>query len=139
MADKVKRTAKEWIIENNDHLLSGFEVWAIIADFAELEKERDTWYETAVYDKSDPSKPYFHSSRAEAAEKRLAEAREALADYGSHQMPCLLAQWHEGRPTSDGGYETRYGNQWYGRDEKPTCTCGFDAALTPAPSTEEGK
>jgi hypothetical protein len=39
----VSLTAKEWIIENNDHMLSGSEVWAIIADLAALEKERDEY------------------------------------------------------------------------------------------------
>jgi hypothetical protein len=55
--------------------------------------------------------------------------KEALADFGVHQMPCLLALWYEGRPTVNGGYETRYGDKWYQRDDKPPCTCGLDAAL----------
>lgn len=54
---------------------------------------------------------------------------EALEEYGVHQLPCPLAPWHEGRPTSDGGYETRYGDKWYPRGQEPECTCGLSAAL----------
>lgn len=72
--------------------------------------------------------------RAEKAEAREAALVEALEEYGAHQIPCVLALWHEGRPTKDGGYETRYGDKWYQQNEKPPCTCGLDAALA-----KEGK
>ncbi len=57
------------------------------------------------------------------------EMVKALEEYGSHQLPCPLAQWSQGRPTKDGGYETMYAGKWYQDDDKPTCTCGFDSAL----------
>lgn len=96
-------------------------------------------------------------ARAEAAEKELADykqdctatheadnerckeleaqrdrLREALEEYGTHQLSCPLAHWHEGRPTEGGGYETRYGDKWYPRGQEPPCTCGLDAALEEA-------
>lgn len=57
------------------------------------------------------------------------EMVKALEEYGSHQLPCPLAQWTQGRPTKDGGYETMYAGKWYQDDDKPECTCGFSAAL----------
>ena len=68
---------------------------------------------------------------AVAAERaRIREAVDALIEFCHHEYPCLLAQGHEGRPTKDGGYETRYGDKWYPRDEKPACTCGLADAIT---------
>ena len=69
------------------------------------------------------------AERAEAANVRLVEA---LEDFGIHDALCLLSQWHEGRPTATGGYETRYGDTWYQGDDKPPCTCGLGAALEEA-------
>jgi len=57
------------------------------------------------------------------------EMVKALEEYGSHQLPCPLAQWSRGRPTKDGGYETMYAGKWYQGDDKPECTCGFSAAV----------
>lgn len=72
------------------------------------------------------------STRHARAIEALRGCVEALGEYGSHEMPCLLAQWHAGRPTKDGGYETRYGDKWYQRDDKPLCTCGFEDDLAAA-------
>lgn len=74
--------------------------------------------------------------RADKVEKRVVALVDVLYGFGNHQFPCLLAQGYEGRPTKDGGYETRYGDKWYQRDDKPPCTCGLDAAL--AASREAG-
>ena len=63
----------------------------------------------------------------------IARLREALADYGRHDSTCLAGQWRQGRPTSDGGYETLYGYskdmKWYREPARPPCTCGLFAAL----------
>jgi hypothetical protein len=97
----------------------------LIADLAACEKDVK-----AMMDAARETEDKMDALKARLA--RLVEAVEALADYCSHQMPCLLAQWHEGRPTSDGHYETRYGSKWYRGDDKPPCTCGLDAALAEA-------
>ena len=54
---------------------------------------------------------------------------EALANFGTHDRDCLLSQGHAGRPTEDGGYETKFGDEWYQRGEWPECTCGLSTAL----------
>lgn len=59
---------------------------------------------------------------------RIAELKDALLDYGSHEYPCLLSQYSAGRPT-DHGYELKYGGKWYPKDSLPKCTCGFDDVL----------
>ena len=65
------------------------------------------------------------------------EAVEALTLYGVHDNDYVAGQWHAGRPTSDGGYESLYGRgeraKWYPRGEAPPCTCGLDAVLAKAP------
>ena len=58
----------------------------------------------------------------------LAEAREALSDYGAHQRGCILGQWEAGRPTELDGYQTKFRGKWYSPDKWPKCECGFDAA-----------
>ena len=58
----------------------------------------------------------------EAINARLAEA---LEEYGVHMAHCLLSQRRAGRPTKDGGYESKYGDKWYQGDDKPACTCGL--------------
>jgi hypothetical protein len=70
--------------------------------------------------------------RAESKMSIWRETLEKLEDFTVHEMPCPLAQWSQGRPTKDGGYETMYGGKWYQGDEKPACTCGLDAALSAA-------
>ena len=69
----------------------------------------------------------------------IRQAVEDLEEYGSHELPCPLAQWSQGRPTKDGGYETMYAGKWYQRNEKPACTCGFDAALAACRGKLEGE
>ncbi len=54
---------------------------------------------------------------------------DALAEFGMHDYSCLQGQFHAGRPTDDGGYETKFGDKWYLTGSKPDCTCGFEAAL----------
>jgi len=70
---------------------------------------------------------------------RLSESHarllEALVEYGVHQFPCPFAQFCGGRPTTDGGYETRYGEKWYPRGQEPECTCGLKDAIA---ATEKG-
>lgn len=68
-----------------------------------------------------------------ADSKRL---REALEEYSVHDRDCILAQYRQGRPTADGGYEVQYGygerEKWYRTrpvDERPKCECGLNAAL----------
>jgi hypothetical protein len=65
------------------------------------------------------------SAIMQAVEENLA----ALREYCCHDTSCPLAQWSQGRPTKDGGYETMYAGKWYQGDDKPACTCGLGAAL----------
>ena len=62
--------------------------------------------------------------------------RAALVEYCRHFPWCPLAQWSQGRPTKDGGYETMYAGKWYRGDDKPACTCGLDATLAPGGEPE---
>jgi hypothetical protein len=68
-------------------------------------------------------------NRVNELEALNARLVEALEEYGVHMAHCLLSQWRAGRPTKDGGYESKYGDKWYQGDDKPKCTCGLDAAL----------
>ena len=79
--------------------------------------------------KMDAEHLQYERDEAREANVRLVEA---LEDFGIHDALCLLSQWHEGRPTATGGYETRYGDTWYQGDDKPPCTCGLGAALAEA-------
>jgi len=53
----------------------------------------------------------------------------ALNEYGSHDTSCILSRWCAGRPDNKGGYETKFGDKWYSRNDLPKCTCGFDEAI----------
>lgn len=67
------------------------------------------------------------SSTIKIKEFIVAILREALEDYGEHRTFCILSMASQGRPTTDGGYETMYNGKWY--RETPKCECGFQAAL----------
>ncbi len=71
-------------------------------------------------------------TRTEQA-KTIERLREGLEEYGVHMNICLLSQWHAGRPTADGGYESQFGDTWYPRGEAPPCICGLAAALKATP------
>jgi len=61
---------------------------------------------------------------------------EALKEYGHHENSCLRAQWREGKPTDEPGYDgykTLFGydknEKWYGRNDFPPCSCGYLDAI----------
>ena len=68
-------------------------------------------------------------------EKIGSQLREII-HYTKHDALCLCDQWREGRPTKDGGYETKYGygnqEKWYQKNEEPECSCGLKEAIDKA-------
>ena len=61
-----------------------------------------------------------------------AEVISQLEEYLTHNDDCILAMWSAGRPTEDGGYESKYGGKWYQSrpiDKTPKCTCGLSDTL----------
>ena len=101
---------------------------------ARLKGERDGWRRSA--ETSDRAWIVQHADLARLRESR-ARLLEALVEYGVHQFPCPFAQVCGGRPTTDGGYETRYGEKWYPRGQEPECTCGLKDAIAAAETKEE--
>jgi len=87
-------------------------------------EQEDDDYARAMERYADHVEAYM--DHIEAENKRLLNA---FGVYGVHESGCILSQWHQGRPTADGGYETQFGSKWYQRGEWPECTCGFTAAL----------
>lgn len=53
-----------------------------------------------------------------------------ILEYVAHDQKCLCSQFQQGRPTEDGGYETKYGYgenaKWFKRGEEPPCSCGLN-------------
>jgi hypothetical protein len=60
--------------------------------------------------------------------------KEALLEYGQHEIRCAAAQFQRGEPTKgedtkNGRYRSMYDGKWYYDDDMPPCTCGFSQAL----------
>ena len=62
---------------------------------------------------------------------------EPILGYCVHDRACLCSQAQCGEPTDEegyGGYKTLYGygsnEKWYGRNQKPPCSCGLDEWIT---------
>ena len=74
---------------------------------------------------------------------RLRGLVDSLVEFTEHDSKCLCSQWREGRPTTDGGYETLYGygkqEQWYERGNLPECSCGLSDALAKIAEFKESK
>lgn len=67
-----------------------------------------------------------------AERKRCAERAHDLIYYTQHERDCILSAGSAGRPTKDGGYETKYAGKWYQSrpvDKTPKCTCGLAEAI----------
>src|SRR3990167_2328383 len=45
--------------------------------------------------------------------KHEREVLEKVLDYVEHERDCILNGYSAGRPTKDGGYETKIGGKWY--------------------------
>ncbi len=59
----------------------------------------------------------------------LIEKMEEIMEYIEHKKECILSQWSAGRPTADGGYESKIGGKWYQVkpiNKTPKCNCGLD-------------
>ena len=73
---------------------------------------------------------------AEARRKAQIELVRQLGYYLEHDSQCILSQGEAGRPTKDGGYETKYAGKWYKSGTEPKCDCGLEQALTPPDLSE---
>lgn len=60
------------------------------------------------------------------------EAHERLNEWLDHDNTCIRSFWCAGRPTEDGGYEEKFGHEWYELrpvNKTPKCDCGLGKCL----------
>ena len=72
--------------------------------------------------------------------KHEREVLEKVLDYVEHERDCILNGYSAGRPTKDGGYETKIGGKWYQArpvDETPKCNCGLSDILAKLKEVEK--
>jgi hypothetical protein len=90
---------REWFVRNP----FGTDSEPILSDLAAVEKERDEYWNLAVYDAIDPKKPYFEATKREELESTLSRLREALERAIDGEHPEGLNKHHyvlpEGNPT----------------------------------------
>lgn len=67
-----------------------------------------------------------------AAEEARREIVESLDGYFVHNTGCESGSWSSGRPTPDGGYETKWAGVWRKEPYTPSCNCGLDDILKSA-------
>ena|SRR3990167_3311263 len=56
-----------------------------------------------------------------------------LSEWIRHDSQCICSQWSAGRPTEDGGYESKFAGKWYQKrpiDKTPKCDCGLNDVLS---------
>ncbi len=91
----------------------------------------DDLYEnfSSHWDKNGRSLETFIRNILSLAQQRTEKKCDDLKDYCVHQTGCPLAYWEAGRPTNDGGYETKWSGKWYKEPKRPKCTCGLSDLL----------
>jgi hypothetical protein len=62
-----------------------------------------------------------------------------IEDFADHRQECITTFFEAGRPTKDGGYETKIKGKWYQSrpvDKTPKCNCGLNEVLALIPADE---